>query len=196
MLSVQFNIVNLANGNFHGVFRWQVTILEIDRKEKQLKNGFSNNDNGFCSKAFIKINQYGTNIKVVYIMRVVVDLYITIHDKSNNMETAIFSENLFFIGYKITCNNLCWCMNSVQSPSPMTVCSLSSNYFWPEWNPTNLIIKQQQCNQCQSPCLLVWGGCCTVGCRIYKNVRVCATLWSKNQIREAGVEKTPQFYCL
>jgi len=48
MLSLQFNIVKLANGiDFHGVFRWQVAIIEIDRKEKWLKNGFSN-DNG-CS---------------------------------------------------------------------------------------------------------------------------------------------------
>jgi hypothetical protein len=30
---------------------------------------------------------------------------------------------------------------------------------------------------------------------VLQNVRVCATLWNV-KIREAGVEKTPEFYCL
>ncbi len=158
MLSLQFNIVKLANGNFHGVFRWQVAIIEIDRKEKQLKNSFSN-DNGFCSKVFIKIDQYWTNIKVVYIMRVMVfkasNCWIfTSQDMTSLIAWRLpFSVRICsFIGYKIT-SNLCWCMNSVQSPHPWQCVFPLICYFWPEWNPTNLIITST-CTCYQLPELL------------------------------------------
>jgi hypothetical protein len=135
MLSLWFNIVKLANGNFHGVFRWQVAVIEISRKEKQLKNGLSN-DNGFCSKVLIKIDQYWTNIKVVYIMWVVF--------KASNCWIFTSQDMTSLIAWRLPfsvriCSSLVIKSHATSADawiqySPLTHDSVFrlNHYFWPE----------------------------------------------------------------